>query len=173
MEASDILKIVAFVAFLVLSSVLDSKKKKRKAEEARRRQEQQTKDVSEEEMDDYLDEIRRMLNVEEAKPQAKQVYESVEAEPASVPYHYEEMPKPQDEGTPATFGQSYSAKVDADYFNRLHQRLRRGYEMLETKTDAIYDLEHQEKEKEVARKRTQIDLRQAIIHQAILERKYE
>lgn len=181
MEFEDILKIVAFIAIFVVQSLFGSKKKKQKKEEERKRQALQaeleqyseTSDPtpSTVESTDFFDEVKRMLDEPEKKTSFENGITEVDFS-ASEEAHA-------------------GVTVEDDYFEKKHKESEAMFftempkaseeakaQLTETKEVLSHDkvITNTTTEKTNAitpRVKGKINLRQAIIHKVILERKYK
>lgn len=174
MEFEDIIKIVGVVAFFIVSSMFDSKKKKKKKQASQPTEDysHETTDYSHKQQtqptvqsandDDFFAEVRKMLDETENDTSKKEIV-------------YEESYQPKVEQKKEVTIDS----VDKDYFEKKYLQEEKQHfssdmptakEEGKPQTDRIE--EHTPMQSNKQKTKSKINLKQAIKHQIILERKY-
>ncbi len=176
MEFDDIIKIIAVIAFFVVSTLFDSKKKKQKREATRRRSQENLKKQNEtqynessqpqsnaENQDDFFAEVRRMLEEAEEKK--------------TLEYRHEEEPVNEFE---SSISQTQSiSSVKENYFEEEYEEEEEKHfpkDMPAPEEEALTQTnltqENQPIETLKKKQKPKVNLKQAIKHQVILERKF-
>ncbi|MEN9445117.1 MAG: hypothetical protein RIS47_2008 [Bacteroidota bacterium] len=192
MDTSDIIRFLIFAGIIIYSiSKQVNKKNAAKKPSASQRPNPETppSQQSSEEMDDYLEEIRRMLSqAEETQAKSSEPYD---ARPDKLPFvpqysHPAPIQTPVEAAVPvayeqfAGFDHEHKAAVETVYVEQKAQSKETYYEqsegsdemMLRNKEmDEIDRIEKLGEQKRVQKKQL-IDLRKAVIYQTILQRKY-
>ena len=170
MEFEDIIKILGVIAFIAVNSFLGSKKKKQKLQEARRRAEQRIEEQKQEarynatseedepkKENDFFAEVRKMLEEAESAPKKNDPF-------IEEPLQKQRQPL---------------SSVEEDYFEEEYEqeeKLHFPERMPTPDEEAAVQTEIANNDQPITiqkvKKKSKIDLKQAIKHQIILERKY-